>query len=130
MRVLVCGGRDFNDENVLYDALDEFHEQHNIGCIIHGGARGADALSSKWAAARNIETFSYPADWDQYGHSAGPIRNAQMLKEGRPMAVIAFPGGRGTADMVGQARAAGIDIYIIRVRRSPDLAPSDWEVEV
>ena len=33
-----------------------------------------------------------------------------MLDERRPDLVVAFPGGRGTADMVGRARSAGIEV--------------------
>ena len=54
-----------------------------------------------------IELF--PADWKVRGRAAGHIRNQQMLDEGRPHLVVAFPGGRGTADMVRRARAAGIE---------------------
>jgi hypothetical protein len=41
---------------------------------------------------------------------AGPIRKQQMLDEGKPDLVVAFPGGRGTAHMVRIARAAGIEV--------------------
>ncbi len=52
----------------------------------------------------------YEADWHEHGRAAGPIRNARMIAEGRPDLVIAFPGGRGTADMVSRARKAGIEV--------------------
>jgi hypothetical protein len=31
-----------------------------------------------------------------------------MLDQGKPDLVVAFPGGRGTANLVKQARAAGV----------------------
>lgn len=37
LRVLVFGGRDYNDA-AMVDHID-------VGCIIHGGARGADTLA-------------------------------------------------------------------------------------
>ena len=52
------------------------------------------------------------AKWDELGRNgrkAGPIRNQQMLDEGRPSLVVAFPGGRGMADMVRRARNAGVE---------------------
>jgi hypothetical protein len=54
------------------------------------------------------------ADWAGLGRKAGPIRNEQMLSEGQPHLVVAFPGGRGTAHMVGIARAAGVEVIEIR----------------
>ena len=33
-----------------------------------------------------------------------------MLREGRPDLVVAFPGGKGTAHMVGLARRAGVAV--------------------
>jgi hypothetical protein len=116
MKVLVCGGRDFRDYNLLSTVLyaeDLFRD--GISQIIHGGARGADTLAKQWAREHNpeIPCRVFLADWEKHGRSAGPIRNQLMLKEGRPDLVIAFPGGRGTADMVARAKKAGIKVETI-----------------
>lgn len=111
MRVLVCGGRDFKDYGLCLSYMDRLHAEVGITCIIHGGARGADELADWWASRwAGIESVEYEADWDKHGRAAGPIRNQLMLDEGRPQIVVAFPGGRGTADMVRRARASGIDV--------------------
>jgi hypothetical protein len=109
MRVLVCGGRDFLDRDCLFVELDALRLSRGVTVIISGCARGADTLGLEWAKARGIEVARFPADWEKHRRAAGPIRNQQMLDEGRPDLVIAFPGGRGTADMVGRATAAGIE---------------------
>lgn len=109
MRLLVCGGRDFADELNLFRTLDYLH-RHRIACVIHGAARGADSLAGKWAREQGVPCRSFPADWNRHGRAAGAIRNQQMLDEGRPDLVVAFPGGRGTADMVRRAKAAGIPV--------------------
>lgn len=111
MRVLVCGGRDYHQFAAVDKALRQVHDQYGIDVLIHGAARGADSLGAKWAEQRGIPTLSFPADWDKHGRAAGHIRNAQMLDEGKPEGVVAFPGGRGTADMVRKARAAGIKVW-------------------
>lgn len=36
-----------------------------------------------------------------------------MLDEGKPHLVVAFPGGRGTADMIDRARSAGVRVMEI-----------------
>ena len=81
--------------------------------LIHGAARGADSLAGEWASTRAVPVKIFPADWQTHGRSAGHIRNAQMLREGKPDLVVAFPGGRGTADMVAKANAAGITVKLI-----------------
>lgn len=112
MRVLVCGGRSFSDWDLLCRVLDAQHEKHRIGVIIHGAYRGADTLADSWAICRGVGRDKYPADWS-FGKKAGPIRNQRMLDEGRPDLVLAFPGGRGTADMVARARNAGVEVVCI-----------------
>jgi hypothetical protein len=111
MRILVCGGRDFKDRQRLFVVLDQVHSKRGIDIIISGAARGADTLAVDWAKSREIAYQEFPADWDQYGKAAGPIRNRQMLVEGKPDGVIAFPGGNGTADMIRQSKKAGLKVY-------------------
>lgn len=108
MKVLVCGGRDFNNQNNLFYVLDWFSSQNLITQIIQGGARGADSLAGFWAQQRNISINVFPANWNKHGKSAGYIRNQQMLDEGKPDMVVAFPGGRGTDMMVKISRRAGV----------------------
>ena len=104
-RYLICGGRDFDDWPMLDRALRQLILHPTIATIIQGEARGADKLAAVWAVEHRAQVESYPADWSTHGRSAGPIRNRQMLDEGKPDVVIAFPGGRGTANMIEQARA-------------------------
>jgi hypothetical protein len=113
-RVLVCGGRDYRDRVELFACMDALHKSNPISCIIHGGAKGADSLAGKWASERGIHCEVFPADWRFYGRSAGPIRNQEMLTIGRPDLVVAFPGGRGTANMV--RRADDADVPVIELR--------------
>lgn len=114
-RILVCGGRDYGNRERLFSILDVAHAANPIIDLIVGGAPGADSLAREWATERSVKLDLYPADWDRYGKAAGPIRNQQMLDEGKPHLVIAFPGGRGTADMVKRADAAGVPVA--RVKR-------------
>ena len=111
IRVLVCGGRSFNDRSLLYRQMDTVVTARGpIEVIIQGGARGADQLAYEWAAYRGIPTQQFDADWDRHGKSAGMLRNQRMLSEGRPDLVVAFPGKAGTDDMVRRAKAAGVPV--------------------
>lgn len=114
MKVLVCGGRYFTDYTLLEDALADLPP---ITHIIHGGARGADSLADRFADENFIWCTEFKADWGKHGKAAGPIRNQQMLDEGKPDLVVAFPGGVGTADMVRRAKKAGVKTIEIPKRQ-------------
>lgn len=109
-RVLVCGGRDYPDRRRVCEILDTAHAANPIILLIAGGANGADALAVDWARMRGVPYKTFPAEWERLGLAAGPMRNQQMLDEGKPHMVIAFPGGRGTADMIKKANAAGVPV--------------------
>jgi hypothetical protein len=99
IHVLVCGGRDFTDRKLVFAVIAMIHNGFKIARIIEGGARGVDTFARAWAGLRDIERETFHADWSR-GLAAGPYRNAKMLREGAPDLGVAFPGGRGTADMV------------------------------
>ena len=108
-KVLVCGGRDYHNKELLFRVLDASNASKPIDLIIHGAARGADMLAQAWADDRGVCCLQFAADWKTDGKAAGPIRNRKMLLE-EPDLVIAFPGGSGTADMVRRARKAGVEV--------------------
>ena len=107
MRVLVTGGRDFSDRALLVKVLDTLHERHAFTLLIHGDARGADRLAGGWAEGRGVQVLACPADWAKHGRAAGPIRNGEMLRH-EPNLLVAFPGGKGTANMTELAKKAGL----------------------
>jgi hypothetical protein len=121
MRVLVCGGRNFRDSASVFEALAAQHRESPISLIIEGGALGADEIAALWADCAGVKRRKFKADWTRLGRSAGPIRNALMIAEGRPDLVIAFPGGKGTADMIAKAKSAGIPVREIAAAKSAGL---------
>ena len=110
MKALVCGGRKFNDMRKASTELDRLRTELGFTNIIQGGATGADTIAMIWANSRGVPNVTYPALWKLHGKKAGPMRNTQMLEEGKPDVVIAFPGGKGTRDMVAKAEAAGVKV--------------------
>lgn len=110
VRILVCGGRDFSDRDAVYGVLNSYDTGEKEITIISGGAQGADTLAHDWALVFRKDTMIFHADWKTHGKAAGPIRNAEMLRVGKPDFVVAFPGGRGTAHMVSIAEAAGVPV--------------------
>src|SRR4051812_12062124 len=97
VRVLVCGSRSWQDRDAIYNFL-AFLTPDNL--VIHGGAKGADTIAGEAAERRGARVRVFPADWGKHKRAAGPIRNAQMLDEGKPDLVVAFGRTKGTNDMV------------------------------
>jgi hypothetical protein len=118
MRVLVCGGRSYFNRPLIFAKLDglqaELWPTGGIELVIHGGATGVDSLAAAWASIRHVPAQAFPADWEAWGRSAGMRRNGQMLKEGRPGLVLAFPGGKGTAGMVQLAQLAAVTVRQVK----------------
>lgn len=120
LRVVVTGGRHFRDVDRAARALDSIHgiigslsanTTGKIALLIHGGARGADAIANAWAHHRNVPVAVFAAEWHLHGKRAGILRNIEMLKSTpTPDLVLAFPGGRGTAHCVATARLLGIPV--------------------
>lgn len=90
---------------IVYIVVNRIH-----GAIEYVSAGLPDALAHDWAVVNWTQFEEYKADWDTYGLAAGPLRNQRMLDEGKPDVVLAFPGGKGTADMVARARKAGVRV--------------------
>ena len=121
MRVVVTGGRDYEDIMTLERVLDKvwglWDSVADDGFYLATGEcpTGADSMAKAWGeVSKRVDKYSgYPANWKLYGPQAGPIRNTQMLEGFRPDLVVAFPGGRGTADCVKKAQAMGITVLLV-----------------
>lgn len=119
MRALVCGGRDYDDVERIFEVLDRLGPHS----ICHGGQQtwvperklyiGADYLAGVWARERDVYCQVFPADWKAFGTRAGPLRNKLMLDSFEPDLVVAFPGGRGTESMMTLARRWRVPIMQI-----------------
>ena len=99
------------DNSKFYNPGDSWLPEDFV--IVSGKARGVDSVAIDWAVVNLCPFIEYPAEWDKYGKAAGFIRNKQMLEEGKPDIVIAFPGGNGTDNMKTIARMAGVQVMEI-----------------
>lgn len=111
LKIIVCGGRRYSDANFAHRYLDGLDERQGPLTIITGSKKGADGLACDWAAWRLRPLLVIEADWDSYGKQAGPIRNRLMVTSQRPDAVIAFPGGKGTSNMIKTALELGVPVW-------------------
>lgn len=117
MKILVCGGRNFDNSELFYITLGEIIGKNTANekiSIISGGAKGADRLAKIYATLFKLNYIEYKANWDTYGKSAGFIRNDEMLKKSNPDYVVAFKGGNGTQHMIDLAKKHGYDVMEIK----------------
>lgn len=131
MRIIIAGGRDFNDYELLAKECNRiFINLAREGCfpvsvnesrrfieIVSGTANGADKLGERFAQDYELMVKRFPANWDLYGKSAGYKRNEQMAlyaKEDNG-ALIAFHDGvsKGTGHMIDLARQYGLRVFIV-----------------
>lgn len=109
MKVIVAGGRDFDDARMLNDVLCRLYWCCGTDSIdpdlqvVSGMAKGADMLGWEWAQRHLVHdepVIEMPADWEKYGKAAGVIRNQDMSHIGDEL--VAFWDGRstGTKNMI------------------------------
>lgn len=120
-KVIIAGSRKYDDYNTLREKCDKILSKKlgdpNIKVIILSGcAHGADTLGERYAHERGLSIEKHPADWDKYGRSAGPKRNAEMAACAD--ALIAFPklgeANNGTKNMINEAQLRGLQVRVIR----------------
>lgn len=115
MKVIVAGGRDFNDFDVVANAIVE--SKFIITEIVSGCAAGVDTLGEIYAAENDIPVKKFPADWKKNGRSAGPIRNGQMAEYADALVAVWDGVSRGTKNMIDQATARGRQVHVHTVNR-------------
>jgi hypothetical protein len=132
MRLLVCGSRTWASGHRIAECLHAMKPS----VVIHGAARGADELADAIAKAEGMIVEAFPADWQRDKKAAGPIRNARMLKDGKPDRGLAFGAlwksarasskrsrhqfkYTGTGDMVAKMLRAGLPVRWVATPDAP-----------
>ncbi len=116
IRLIVAGGREFNNYSLLKNKLD-FYLQNTDNKdieIVSGKARGADSLGERYAKENNIKIVEFPADWDSHGKSAGHIRNTQMREYSTHLVAFWDGKSKGTANMIQIAKKANLVVVVVR----------------
>lgn len=119
LRIIIAGSRVFDNYNLLESTISEFLiENTNNVEIISGTARGADQLGEQFARNHGYQVRRFPANWNLYGKSAGPIRNREMAEyaSGGQGVLFAFWDGksRGTKSMINLAKKYGLEVHVMR----------------
>lgn len=112
LKLAVIGGRDFDNWDLLHSKLLDYMDRYSL-VIVSGGANGADSLAEKFADMYGIPKDIYHADWEQFGKSAGFIRNKQIIDAAD--FVLAFWDGvsKGTQHSIGLAKKQKKETHIV-----------------
>lgn len=109
MKAIICGGRHYENKELVYKVLDVLKPT----LIVTGKSpTGADRIAEEWAKEKGVKTWGIEADWRKHGIFAGPLRNKEIVEKGADICV-AFTGGKGTKDMMRKAQEAGIPVLFV-----------------
>lgn len=116
-KVIVAGGRDFEDYEYMSAKLDELfwlsdNFDENPIKIISGMAEGADMLAIRYADEHELTKILFPANWKSHPRMAGILRNEDMLTIATHL--VAFWDGKshGTKHIIDIAREKGIPVWV------------------
>jgi hypothetical protein len=115
-KIIIAGGRDFLDRDLLFKTVTDFIDSDDLVQIVSGCAPGADTLGLDYAAACGYEVKKFPADWDKHGKAAGPIRNRQMAEYADECIVFWDGKSRGTKSMIDEAMARKLRLTIVEYK--------------
>lgn len=124
LKLIVAGGRDFNDYQLLSQcimdiALVEYPDR--AISIVSGMAKGADSLGYMFAVENNVRKYIFPANWNQYGKRAGMLRNKEMGNFSDVLLAFWDGQSRGTQQMIQFMGSLNKPVHIVRY--NPVLLP-------
>lgn len=117
-KVIIAGGRDFNDYELLNKEASLFLSEIENGDavqIVSGGAKGVDAMGERFAEENSLDVIVFPADWTKYGRAAGPKRNAQMAEYATHLLSFWDGKSKGTKSMISLAKKNKIEVKVVAI---------------
>lgn len=116
-KLIIAGGRDFNDQTLMRERLGEMVKQGIIDGsveLISGMAKGADLMGYFIFKENGLTIHEFIPDWDGLGKRAGFVRNAEM-GDAADLALIFWDGqSRGTKHMIEYMEKLGKPVYLVR----------------
>jgi hypothetical protein len=112
MKVIVAGGRDFNDYTLLKQKCNEVLSNYTDVEIVSGGADGADKLGELYAKDFGYQLKRFPANWNKFGPSAGMIRNREMAEYADILIAFWDETSKGTSNMIKVAKELNLNVNV------------------
>lgn len=131
-RIIVAGGRHFNDKKLAFRKLDHFLfklDKSEVE-IVEGGATGADRIGREYAISRGLAFKTFEADWDdleapnavirtnrfgkKYNAKAGNDRNLKMAEYATHLTAFWDGKSKGTKDMISTGEKLNLKVRVVR----------------
>ena len=129
-KVIIAGGRDFDDyeklknkcDQLLVNLLDDIEivsgrcntGKHTFTTDDGIKVFGTDGLGERYAKEKGYPVKPFPADWATHKRLAGPIRNTEMAEYSDFLIAIHDGFSRGTNHMIEVAKEKGLKVAIIK----------------
>jgi hypothetical protein len=121
MKTIIAGSRTIDFETTI-EYLCELRFISDITEVVSGTAKGVDTYGEWFANRYEIPIKRFPANWDEYGKSAGMIRNKEMA-EYAEQAIILWDGeSKGTKNMIDLAKKKKIPIFLLETNVKSQLS--------
>ena len=125
MRIIIAGGRNFRDYELMKFKMDKILSNVNEPIEIVSGGQcskdvdtgelyGADYLGEQYANEKGYSLMRFPAKWKLHGKAAGMIRNGQMAKYATHLVAFWDGESKGTENMISLARKHNLNIRVVR----------------
>ena len=126
MRLIVAGSRNLNKFQALFLFLVWWKEQHfdnKVELVTGCCPSGPDQIPFMLEAISDVpyKIKKFPAEWDTYGASAGPIRNKQMAEYADALVLIWDGKSRGSQSMKRFMKQTDKPVYEILVYEGKDI---------
>jgi len=114
MKLIIAGGREFNDYELLKEKLDNLLINNTDDVeIVSGKARGADSLGEKYAKEKGYPVKEFPAKWNEYGKRAGYLRNEEMALYATHCVCFWDGESKGTKHMIDLAKKSNLNLRVV-----------------
>jgi hypothetical protein len=80
LRVLVAGEVEYDNQDLVLQALTEIHARTPIFCIVISGQRKLDRFAALWANQNKVKVVLYFPNWRRHGPGGGAVAARKMLK--------------------------------------------------
>ena len=113
MQLLIAGGRDFDDYELLCSVVDRYRGEHRVKRIVSGGAGGADRLGERYAKRHHLPILRIKPEWDRHGRAAGILRNQDLVDAADHVICFWDEKSKGTQDTIKKTRRANKSLEIV-----------------
>jgi hypothetical protein len=114
MKLIVAGGRYFDDYDLLKIELDRFLSDVDEEIeIVSGMASGADSLGIKYAKEKGYPVKEFYAKWGSLGKRAGYVRNGEMAEYATHCVCFWDGISKGTGHMIDLAEKNGLVTFTV-----------------